>query len=412
MRQKGGKYWLLLLWFTCLLVHVNPIKAQFRFTSPERKTVRIPVEIQHNLILLPIKINNRVEVNFILDTGSRTTVITEPMLLNVIGVTNRGRNIKIQGLGQGDAILARLIGGIQLNMPEVEGSNMELVVLPPDLISFSEVFGKPVYGIIGNDLFSKFIVEINYRQKYIQLYSPQHYKYKAKGNRAKITLKNGKPYIEALITGSKADTAKLNLLIDTGATQALTVFEQKVPLPDTCIVSYLGRGLSGDIMGKMGRLGSLSFGGFVMKQPVAGFPDDESLQLAIEQDNNWDGNLGGDILCRFTVVLNYPKQEMYLNPNSHLKSPFLYDLSGIQLEARGATYKNITVSYVRPNSAAAQAGIIPGDELISINGVFAHTASIGELYDMLNKKPGKKIRLKLRQNGKTVRTQFVLTRPI
>ncbi|OWY22434.1 PDZ domain-containing protein [Sphingobacteriales bacterium UPWRP_1] len=412
MRQKGGKICHLLLWFTCIFAPADFLHAQFRFTSPERKTVRIPVEIQHNLILLPIKINNRIDVNFILDTGSRTTVITEPMLLNIIGVTNRGRNIKIQGLGQGDAILARLIGGIQLNMPEVEGHNMELVVLPPDLISFSEVFGKPVYGIIGNDLFSRFIVEINYRQKYIQLYNPQYYTYKAKGKTVKITLKQGKPYIDAVVMSTNSDTTKLNLLIDTGATHALTVFQQKVPLPDTCIVSYLGRGLSGDIMGKMGRLGSLSFGGFVMQQPVAGFPDDESLQLAVEQDNTWDGNLGGDIWCRFTVVINYPKQEMYLKPNSHLKSPFLYDLSGIQLEARGIAYKNITISYVRPNSAAAQAGILPGDELISVNGVFAHTASIGELYDMLNKKPGKKMKLKLRQNGKTVRKQFVLTQPI
>lgn len=372
----------------------------FRFTAKHRKSVRIPIEIHHNLILLPIRLNNSIDVNFIVDTGSRTTILTEPLLLNLAGISNQGRNIQIQGLGQGESITAQMLEGVKMSMTGIEGQNMQLVVLPSNLISFSEIFGKPVYGIIGYDLFSRFVVEIDYRQKYIRLYDPKHYRNKGNGEAVKLSFRKGKPYLQVALSSNSTDTTSLQLLLDTGATQALTIFYQKLSSPEKQIEAYLGRGLSGDIMGKLGRIDLLRLGNYELRNVITGFPDDASLQFAVNQIHLWDGNLGADALSRFKVTINYPNEELYLVKNKNFNKPFEYDLCGVQLEARAPEFKHIFVNYIRPNSPAEMAGIMIGDEVISINGEPVASATLGELYHNLNHKSNEKVKIRIRRNGK------------
>ena len=315
-----------------------------------------------------------------------------------------GRATENDGVENGKTITASMLEGVRMNMPGVEGHNMQMVVLPPDLISFSEIFGKPVYGIIGYDLFSRFVVEIDYRQKYLQLYEPKYHRNKGKGEAVKITLQRGKPYLPATITTSENDTVTLQLLLDTGATQALTVFHGDIKPPEKQIDAFLGRGLSGDILGKLGRITRLKLGSFHLEQVITGFPDDASLQFAVNQTNNWDGNLGADALSRFRVTINYPKEELYLVKNKNFNKPFEYDLSGVQLESKAPDFKHVFVNYVRPNSPADLAGVEVGDEVVSINGELSSTATLGELYDRLNNKSEGKIKMKIRRTGKALTT--------
>ncbi|HRI29336.1 MAG TPA: aspartyl protease family protein, partial [Chitinophagales bacterium] len=110
----------LCLWFLAVVCGLQMSHAQvlpqsgFTFANPKKKWVRLPIEIHHNLILIPIKINNKLEVNFILDSGSRTTIFTEPLLLTLANVKPARRTIKLQGLGKGETITAQLVEGLRL----------------------------------------------------------------------------------------------------------------------------------------------------------------------------------------------------------------------------------------------------------------------------------------------------------
>lgn len=159
-------------------------------------------------------------------------------------------------------------------------------------------------------------------------------------------------------------------------------------------------------MGKLARLPQLQIGNFVLPNPVVGFPDAQSLQLATEKGERWDGNLGGDALSRFNVVFNYPNQELYLKKNRKFNAPYEYDISGVQLETKASDFKRVIVGYVRPNSAAARAGVVQGAEVVSINHTPAAEVTIGELFHILNRKPGKKLKMQLKTNGKTFTVQF------
>jgi len=124
------------------------------------KKVRINVDIQNNVVLLPVRINNSFEMNFILDIGAKTTILTEPSILPFLRVKTFEK-ITVRGLGRGEEIEADLARDINIDMPGAKGSGINMVVMPQDVISYSGMFGKPVYGIIGYDLFGQFTVEIN-----------------------------------------------------------------------------------------------------------------------------------------------------------------------------------------------------------------------------------------------------------
>lgn len=42
-----------------------------------KKKVTIPVEIMNNMVVIPVVLNNQAPLKFILDTGVRTTVLTQ-----------------------------------------------------------------------------------------------------------------------------------------------------------------------------------------------------------------------------------------------------------------------------------------------------------------------------------------------
>ena len=161
---------ILLLLILMPVLFINGIASNgalgFTFTY-DTKSVRIPVEIQHNIILIPLRINGSFEMNFILDTGVRTTMLTETMVAGFLNLDTLS-TVKVRGLGEGDPIEAALARNVSISLPGVEGSGINLIVLPEGVISYSGLFGKPVYGIIGYEIFRQFVVEINYTQKFVK----------------------------------------------------------------------------------------------------------------------------------------------------------------------------------------------------------------------------------------------------
>ena len=112
-------------------------------------------------------------MDFVLDTGVKTTLLTEPLILPVLGIdANALRPVKVRGLGEGDIINAKLATNLQFEMAGIKGRGVNLIVLPSGVVSFSEIVGQPIFGIIGYDLLKHFVVEINYKQKYVRFIRP------------------------------------------------------------------------------------------------------------------------------------------------------------------------------------------------------------------------------------------------
>src|SRR5687768_11789634 len=78
----------LILLFLLLSFPVDQLQAQtFFYIQQKRKQITIPFTLHRNLIIIPVQLNGKGPYNFLLDTGVGTALVTNPTLLDSLGVT-------------------------------------------------------------------------------------------------------------------------------------------------------------------------------------------------------------------------------------------------------------------------------------------------------------------------------------
>lgn len=399
---------LLLAWFIFLPSHVTAKINGFTFSDPNATSVRIPVEIQHNVVLVPLRINGSFEMNFILDTGVKTTILTETMLLGFMGLDSLDP-IRLRGLGVEQYVDGFLAKDVSISLQGVVGSGINMVILPDDLISYSAMFGRPVYGIIGYEVFGQFVVEINYQHKYIQLYDPFKFKMskfkKRKFTRHPIKIKRFKPYVTAKLIREDGTQLERDWLIDTGASHALSLYDPELTIPEPAIDAFLGMGLGGNVYGKVGRNPRFELGVYSFSDVITGYPDSSSIYVP-EYRTGWYGNIGSEVISRFTVIFDYFKGEIWLRKNSAYKEAFSYNTTGLEITTVGPDYDIYMISYVRPGSPAYEAGVRPEDLILTLNGMPTLGMSITEIYGNLRRRSGRVVVIRLRRGKEVFRTRF------
>jgi len=371
-----------------------------------RKSVKIPVDIQHNIILIPVQINGSFEMNFILDTGVKTTILTEPLLTSFLALDSLS-NILVRGLGEGPPIEAKLARDVRISLPGVAPIKLHMLVMPEGLISYSSMFGRPVYGIIGYEIFGRFTVEINYQQEYIRLHEPFTYKPRRRWGRLPITLKKAKPYVTASLLLPDGDTLREAWLMDTGASMAVSLLDEGLEPPDPSIPAFLGQGLNGNVYGRLARSPSFQIGEYLLEDVITGYPDTSAIPV-LPTDHGWYGNIGSELISRFHVVFDYPRSQVFLKPNGRFRRPFSYNISGLEVLSAGHNFEKYIISYVRPDSPADQAGLKVNDEVLALNGQSVDGLEIDEVYGSLVRRNGRSLQVKVKRNGEVIKTRFKL----
>jgi hypothetical protein len=373
-----------------------------------KKSVSIPFELYNNLIVLKVKYNNFLNLNFILDTGVRSAILTDvriALLLNPKFV----RPIKLQGLGAGEELEAFVASGVHFSMDGLVGKDQLLIVLTQDVFSLSKFLGKSVHGLLGFEIFNRFVVEIDYKNKVLRLYEPSKYKFNGKGEVIPITIEDSKPFMmaETVLNGK---TIPVKLIVDTGAGHALSLYRGSNPEithPPKVIHSLLGRGLNGDISGSLGRVEKFRVGGMEFNSVVTTFPDTTNIGMVM-LSNGRNGNLGADLLGRFKVTFDYSRNQMILKPYKIVKKDFQFNMSGLDLISDEVNFDRFIVDRVRDNSPAKSLGIKEGDELISLNGRPASDYKLSDINDIFQTRPGRKISLRFRRGKEIIHVKLTL----
>ncbi|RAU83478.1 aspartyl protease family protein [Pontibacter arcticus] len=375
-----------------------------------RKKITIPFKLVHNLIIIPVQINSSNSLNFILDSGVKHTLITKLFYTDSLDINN-AREIEVKGLGTGYTIKALYSAGNRLVMPGIEGKNQQVYVLMEDVFNLSTRMGMPVHGIIGYDIFKNFIVKINYSSQELTLYRPDtKVKKHKRAEEYPLYIEQNKAYVYGKVSQHNGDTISVKLVIDTGASHTLSLYlpsHNKLALPPKVMQAYLGRGLSGDINGKIGRLNSFTLGKYELTNMPASYPDTEAIQAALNLSNR-NGSLGSDVLKRFTVVLDYPHKRMMLVPNRKYKEPFQYNLAGFELTTPLPGTNFYVVSNVIDGSPAKLKGLMPGDQLINISGRDCTELDLNNVLKLMEGRPGSRLRMQLRRDSKLINVDLVL----
>lgn len=413
-------YKLLIFWLFCTpWVWAQSEKPfGYHFTSKGQKIARIPIDVQANMVILKVTIDNSDTLQFILDTGVSSTIITDPKIAEKIGF-QYVRTVQVSGAGEGDPLEAKVSIGHTLRLGDVRAYQQNLVVLTEDVLELSEFLGVPIHGIFGYDLFNHFIVTIDYDAKELFLRDPNHFRPKRiHGMAFPLTVTQTKPYTEAVALATEASDLpqRVRLVIDTGAGHALLLNQKTAPsavqLPKATIRSHLGHGLSGEINGHIGRLHAFRMGNIAVQNILASFPDSTAFGdkfPTLEQDRQ--GSIGGEFLRRFRVTFHYRAGLFYLKPvRARVKEPYEHDMSGMEIRIKGADLKTVIIHRVIEQSPAYLAGIRPGDEIVFVNNRRMEQMSVTELYKLLSSKEGQTIELFLKREQEVFFAYFQLKR--
>ncbi len=406
---------------TCFSVFISSTELFGQLTGyhivSKRKQVIIPFELHSNLIVVPIRINNSDTLNFILDTGVSVTLITDPKVAYKLGLVPV-RTIKIAGAGGEGDVTAAVTLGATVRMGNIRADNQALLVLSEDVLSLSDYIGTPIHGVFGYDLFSRFVVNIDFKTRLVTFSLPERHRYnhRREGVRLPITIEDTKPYLNAMAIVENEQSVPIKVIVDTGAGHALSLdlgSHEQIHLPDKVVRSQLGRGLSGVITGNLGRLERLKIGDFVLNNVVTSYPDSSSFRLGGPRSRGRQGNVGCELLRRFKVTFNYRDGYMALKPiKSRMKETFEHDMSGLDLRAHGDDYRSYIIERVEDDSPASDAGLMKGDEILFINGLPAHDYPMNDIYRLLQKKAGKEVKILVRRGKEMVYTSFFLRRII
>ena len=439
----------LFLFFPIILLFFageTPVFSQGSFLLPKgQKRDKIKFELLNNLVVVPVEVNGK-ELTFILDTGARNSMLFSLSEIDSIEVKNVSP-IKIRGLGTGGTVDAIKSSGNKLKLGDAVDYNHTLYIIFDDLINFSPRMGIPIHGILGYDFFKDFIVKTNYGSEELIIFNPSLYKEKKckKCVTLPIFLKDNKPYLKTPIIHDK-DTTSVTLLIDSGASDALWLFNEAWSIkenPKNYFVDFLGLGISGGIYGKRSKLDGILFGNYSFQNVNVSFPEKEALQEIILFDER-EGSIGGELLKRFTTTIDYKQGKMTLVKNHFYKTPFHYNMAGLIVEHDGvvsiSSYAKTeelnldpgvnsnddaieirvnpilsfflapryVVAEVRKNSPAALAGILKGDEIVAINNKPAYKFKLFEITELFSSKSNRKIFMEVKRSGKLLKMKFVL----
>lgn len=376
-----------------------------------RRKVQIPFELRNNLIVVPVVLNGMLPLKFVVDTGVQTGILTQKAFSDILNL-KYSRKYIIAGPGGEGIVEAYITNNVSLDLPGIHGTGHALLVLSEDYLELRNYLGTDVHGILGYELFSRFIVEINYEKKLLIVSAPQRYKVRRKYRRIPITVEDTKPYIVTDVTLSSGETIHAKLMMDSGASHGLLLEPQSDPritVPANAVSSQIGRGIGGEIMGKVGRVKSLAMGDYVVKEPVANFPDSNSYMDSLKIGRTArNGTMGGEILSRFNIVFNFSREEIFVKKNSSFRKKFHYNLSGLIVKAIGSELNRFEIIEVRDLSTAQRADIRAGDLIISVNGVATNTLDLNQVLGLISSKPGKRINLQINRGGQIMKKTFRL----
>src|SRR5437016_11823906 len=177
--------------------------------------LRIPLEIDNNLILLRVNVNGSKPLKFIFDTGASISCISSKRAAEL--------GLKSQGQFDGDATGGRIQGatieGVEFRIQGAKVSKLTVASFPlptPPGFDFD--------GIIGCDFIKQFVVEVDYLKRIMNLYDPRTYRYVGRGESVPLILiGQNTPLIDAKILLAGRVPVKAKLEVDTGGDNAVLV---------------------------------------------------------------------------------------------------------------------------------------------------------------------------------------------
>ncbi len=375
----------------------GPPPPDFAFADGKTATT-LPFELINNHIYVKVKLNGQGPFRLLCDTGGMN-VIT-PTLAARLGVKPEGA---LEGRGVGET--SEDVGLVNLESLSVGDVTIRKPLFAVfALESFADVEGVPQAGLIGYEVFKRFVVRVDYEQGRLTLTEPSAFAYEGSGTVVLFRFNEQIPQVDGSIDGIPG---RFN--IDTGSRGSLSLlkpFAEKNDLKKKLAARYeavTGWGVGGPARGLIVRARELRLGDVSILSPVA--------ELSLQQKGSFTdpyvaGNVGAGALKRFNLVFDYPGQRIIFEPNANNALPDVWDRSGMWVNRAGTA---LTVVDVTRGGPAEAAGLRAGDTIVAVDGAPVDDATLVALRRRFRAEPaGTKIILSVVSGDRTRDVRLVL----
>jgi len=318
---------------------------------------RIPVEIPiTNQIYLQARLNNSAPMWFLLDTGATWTILDVDKAKELNIKSDGGRTLDLGQTYTVDTTFARNasldISGITVPVPT-------LAVMPAKFRHAPQIV-----GLIGADLFKRFVVKIDYLTRTLELFEPRTFQYTGQGEILPMEIIEELPHISVNISKGNLTSLPTKLLVDTGAAQTIMLYapvvERNKLLESTeGTIKLRAGGLGGGDFNYKVRAREVKIGKITFDAPLINFATGKG------QADRRDGVLGNGFLNRFHVIVDYARQRVILEPTEQFAVPTDFDFFLFRLIPDERTWK---IADLYQGSGAAAAGLRQSDILLAVDG--------------------------------------------
>lgn len=330
---------------------------------------------------------------FIVDTGAGACVLTPEAAKRF--ALPKGQAITANGVGE-KPVQAYLTTADSIAMGQAESKNVMIAVidLPPAL---------QCDGLIGYTFLKNFAVTLDYQKPGLTLFKPGDYKPGTGQVEGELRVRGNIPNFKGALGGVEGWFA-----LDSGAGGTLTVMtpfvesqklREKIP---NRVERIVGKGVGGFVKGESVRLDGVSFAGIQLPKMPASLSANKSGAFATSEVI---GNVGGELLRRFVVTLDYPGSKVYFRKSPAFDDAFNEDRSGMFVDF---TESAATVVDVVPNGPAYRAGIRVGDVVRLVDGAELIKLHPLEASKIFRSAAGSKINLVVQRKTETLNIELVL----
>ena len=351
-----------------------------------QSSVSVPFRLLNNHIYVNASINGGAPAAFIFDTGA--IAVLDNTGAKRIGIDMRGA---LAGGGFGDQIAA--FGAARVQSVSLGGLALrDQVFIGFDETALIAVEGIDSIGLLGYEFAKRAVLKIDYAQRLLTFTRPGAFLPPTNAQAIPFQFDAHVPVVTGALDGITGEFE-----LDTGSRGALSVmapFAAQHGLEakyHAVRVATVGYGMGGPSRARLGRADTLTLGGVTIEAPILEFAVDKA---GAAQAARTAGNIGGDILKRFTVTLDYTHRQVWLEPNPASREREVFDRSGLWIvrAADGA----ISISDVTSGSPAAADGLAAGDQILSVDDTRAEDIALYDLRERFKGPIGKQFKLHVR----------------
>lgn len=265
--------------------------------KPAQPLAVIKYRPDDRLVLLPVKVRGRTEW-FVFDSSS-TNLVLDSRLTARLGLEAR-KSSSTTGAGAG------AVGVKHVDPISVSVGPLSIRSEDPWSIDLSNVpIAKDVRGLIGADLWRRYVVQMNAERKTIAFYEPRTFRASRAERCLPLIVQGGRMFVEATLDVKPGLSEKHKLRIETGAEETVNdpILAQAAETQRT----KLGNGLGEDFYAVSGKMNALHLGPFTIRD--------------VWGPGGPGPSIGMEIFRRFVTTFDVSRGCLYLKPTRALADP-------------------------------------------------------------------------------------------